>query len=138
MARITVDVELLMVGLLQAALGVEANVKARPDVDVADDLPLVIVTPVSGAMVANGAPDLGWSHLVEFTVLKSGHQDASDLADLVYQKLHGFHDSQAGLTGVGYINHTEDDEMFRRVATVIAVDNLTQYTGTFRFTIRPL
>lgn len=138
MARLTVDIELLMVGLLSAALGSEADVKARPDVDVADDLPLVIVTPIAGQMISNGAPSLGWSHLVEFTVLKSGHQAASDLADLVYRTLHGFHDNQSALAGVGYVNHTEDDEMFRRVATVIAVDNLTQYTGQFRFTILPI
>lgn len=137
MARITVDIELLMVGLLDQALP-DVTVMAEVDVDSVDRLPLVIVRPVTGAMISNGAPNLGWSWLVALSILAQGHQAASDLADDVYGIVHGFEDQQAVMAGVGCITHVEDNSMPTRTATSVTADNLTQYDGAWQLTVTPV
>ena len=137
MARITVDIELLMVGLLDQALpGV--TVLAETDVDAVDPLPMVIVRPVTGAMISNGGPGLGWSWLVALSILQKGHQEASDLADRVYGIVHGFEDQQAVMAGVGCVTHVEDNSMPTRTATSVTADNLTQYDGAWQLTVTPV
>lgn len=136
MARLTVDAELLLITLLgDADLG--ADVIAATDVDTADRIPVIIVNAITGQMITNGAPALGWEWTVNLSIIEKGIGPASDLADLVYQTMHGFHDSQAGVEGVGYINHVADESMPRRTSTILTMDNLTQYDGMWTIRVRP-
>lgn len=139
MARLTVDIEQLMVGLYQPALasypGDPVSVKSAPDVDATDLIPMVVVSPVHGVMIQNGAPSLGWLWLIQVTILAYGHAAAADLADEVYRRTHGFENSV--VAGVGQVGVVEDSEMPRRVATSIEANNLTQFNGTFQLVVLP-
>lgn len=140
MARLTVDVEQLMVGLYQNALATYptvVSVKSAPDVDAVEYLPMVVISPVHGAMIQNGAPGLGWLWLVEVTILAEGHAAAADLADEVYRQTHMFEDRGANVPSVGQVGVVEDNEMPRRVAKSIELNNLTQFTGSFQLVILP-
>lgn len=137
MPRFTVDVEKLFVGLYSAAL-TGVTVMAAPDVDAVDSLPLLIISPVTGAMIRNGIPSAGWRWSISWNLLAEGHGAASDFADLVYETTHSF-DNSAVLVGVGAIGSIEDDEMPRRVGKAeVPAGNITQFSGSFTAVIRPV
>lgn len=136
MARLTVDVESLFVQLFQAAFP-DCDVRAAVDVDAAETLPMIIIRPVVGAAVSNGSPGMGWSWTVAVSVIASGQKDASDLADAVYEAFHGFDANRAQVDGVGRVGAVEDESMPTRTATVIEVDNLTQFDGSWTAIVRP-
>lgn len=137
MARLTVDVELLMVELLTAALP-NAEVVAKVDAGADLHTPAVVVQPVNGAMISNGAPGLGWSWLIALSILGNGHQYTSDFADHVYAAMHGFEDNQSVLPGVGCVTRVEDSSMPIRTATIVTANNLTQYDGAWQITVTPV
>ncbi|GAB2698371.1 hypothetical protein GCM10027194_35260 [Thalassiella azotivora] len=111
---------------------------AAVDVDAVDHLPLILLTPINGAMVSNGNPALGWEWTVAFTVLGSGRADTSDLADELYQAVHGLHDDGAAVPGVGEVSSVEDVAMPTRTATsTVNAQDLTQFDGTFLIRVRP-
>lgn len=128
MARLTVDIEQLVVGLLAESFPGVA-VMSEVDSELDDRIPAIIVSPGTGVMVENGHPGGGWSWSVTANVIERGHGAASDLADQVYQAMHRFEDNQASIPGVGCVNHTEDVQMPVRTATVADLDHLTQFTG---------
>lgn len=135
MPRLTVDVELMMVQLLSAALP-DVEVVGQPDVDMATRLPMVVVQPGTGRMISNGGPAMGWSWEISLSILGTGHQFTSDLADTVYQEMHGFHDRQASAAG-GHINHVDDISMPVRSGTAVELDNLTQFDGSWVVVVVP-
>lgn len=140
--RVTVDMEALMVGLLHHSLIASGEypdrpveVRAEADVDSADVLPLCIVSVGQGVMVSNGAPGLAWTYNVHINLLHDDEEEVSMLADHVYELMHGFHDSQSGIEGVGVIVSTEDVSMPTRTATVVTpAGDLTQFDGTWTVT----
>lgn len=136
MARLTVDIELLMVGLLDAYLP-DVDVRAAVDVDLIDSLPMVIVQPVTGQMISNGSPALGWEWIVSLAIYNETAQSTSDLADLVYATIHRLHDDQAAMAGVGYVSSVEDQQMPVRTATVKSPTRLTQFNGVWTVRVRP-
>lgn len=137
MARITVDVEQLMVGLLSESFP-DADVRAAPDVDLIDSLPMIVVQLVTGQMVSNGSPKLGWTWIVSLTMYAETTTAASDFADQVYGAVHGFHDDQAAMAGVGYVSSVEDQQMPTRTATVPTGEHrMTQFNGAWTITVRP-
>ena len=136
MPRVTVDIEWLLVSLLTASLpGV--TVAASLDVDSIDTLPMVIVRPVDGQPVSNGPVGFGYHWQVNIAVLATSHVAASDLADTVYQTVHGYEKTQARVTGVGYVRAVQDDVLPVRTASVTVADNITQFNGQWIFTVRP-
>lgn len=140
--RITVDIEELMVRLLNDALiasgeytSAPVEVRAEADVDSADVLPLVIVSVGQGQMVSNGGAGLAWTYNVHLNLLHEDEEEGSLLADHLYELMHGFHDNQSGIEGVGVIVSTDDVSMPTRTATVVTpAGGLTQFDGTWTVT----
>lgn len=142
MNRVTVDVEVLFVRLLEQALpGV--SVQASADVGDIDALPLVIVTTGNGGMVSNGGPGLGWEWQIDVSIIcdgdseRSSRDNASALADRTYAAMHGFHDTGASMPGIGAVTYMEDVSMpSRTTTTVLNAGGLSQYDGTFSAIVR--
>lgn len=111
------------------------EVRAEPDVDSADVLPLVIISVGQGTMVSNGAPGLAWRWVIHINILHADEEEGSDLADHTYELMHGFHDDAASVAGVGVIISVEDVSMPSRTATMVTpAGGLTQFDGTWTVT----
>lgn len=142
--RITVDMEHLMVSLLNGAYASSGEynartieVRAEPDVDSADVLPLVIVGVGQGHMIPNGGPGLAWEWNVSLSILHDDEEKCSDLADHTYELMHGFHDNGTGFPGVGSVINVEDVSMPSRTGTYITpAGGLTQFDGTWTVTVQ--
>ena len=142
--RITVDMEELMVRLLSdhyvesgEYVTAPVEVRAEPDVDSADVLPLVIVSVGQGQMVGNGGPSLAWAYVVHINLLHEDEVEGSNLADHTYELMHGFHDNQSGIPGVGVVISVEDVSMPTRTATMVTpAGGLTQFDGTWTVTVQ--
>lgn len=141
--RITVDMEELMVGLLHNAYALSGEyderpieVRAEPDVDSADVLPLVIVSCGQGQMVSNGGPSLAWTWNVHINILHDDEEEGSGLADHTYELMHLFHDNSSGIENVGVVIGVEDISLPSRTNTVVTpAGGLTQFDGTFTVTV---
>jgi hypothetical protein len=139
MARYSVDAEELLVTLVAASLP-EAEVRAAPDVDTIDVLPLIIVSPGQGQSV-DSQRGLGWVWQTHFSVLASEEEAASTLADKLYETIYSYANSWdptvGRIVGVGAITNVEDISIFSRtVTTVTPAGGLTQFDGTFAITVR--
>lgn len=141
--RITVDMEELMTRLLRDAYRASGEykytpieVRAEPDVDSADVLPLVIVSCGQGHMIRNGAPGLAWEWNVHINILHEEEEEGSNLADHTYELMHGFHDNASGIEGVGVVISVDDVSMPSRTATMVTpAGGLTQFDGTFNVVV---
>ena len=131
-----VDIERILVSLLQASFP-DVHVAASLDVDSIDHLPMIIVRPVDGESVSN-AP-VGWAFhwRVNLSMLANSHTAAFDLADSVYQAVHGYEDTQARAPGVGYVRAVTDENLPTRTASVTVANNITQFNWQPTITVRP-
>lgn len=139
MARYSVDAEELLVGLVAASMPT-ADVRAAPDVDSVDVLPLIIVSPGQGQSIGSQR-GLAWEWTTHFSVLAATEEDCSELADKLYEELYKYADSWdpavGTIAGVGAITNVEDISIFSRtVTTVTPAGGLTQFDGTFAITVR--
>lgn len=137
MSRLTVDFEKLMYQLLTADL---PDIKVAPSVDVDSitDLPLLVFTGTAGHMISNGTPALGWEWTLALSLFTADRDTGSDLADLIYQTVHGFDDRKAAITGVGGVSSVDDESMFTRSA-IAELDGalVEQYDAAFTVRVRP-
>ena len=136
--RYSVDAEHLLVALTQEAVTYE--VRAEPDVDTVDVLPLIIVNPGDGQTVENQR-GMAWVWQTHFSVLAASHGEASEVADELHEKIDSWAnswDASVGtIAGVGAITNIEDISLFSRTATSLTpAGGLTQYDGTFSITIK--
>lgn len=137
--RYSVDAEELLVALTANAMPA-CDVRAEPDVDTVDVLPLIIVNPGDGQSV-EGQRGLAWVWQAHFSVLAETHEGASTVADELLQKIDGWAnswDSTTGtIVGVGAITNIDDISLFSRTATSLTpAGGLTQFDGTFAITVR--
>lgn len=138
-ARYAVDAEELFVKLVAAAM-TQCDVRAEPDVDSVENLPMIIVSPGQGQAVGSQR-GTAWEWTTHFSVLDATEEEASEVADELYEKLNlmaNSWDPAVGMIeGVGAIINVEDISMFSRtVTTVTPAGGLTQFDGTFAITVR--
>lgn len=135
MARITVDMDLLLVTALSQAL---------PDAHVASELdpattayPVIVPTPVTGQMISNGHWQLGWEWTVSFNLAAFGRREASDLADDLYQAVHNLEGTY--FDGIGGIASVEDEQMPTKSGAVQIASGktLVQYVAQFTMRVKP-
>lgn len=143
-SRITTDIDLLMVVLIQGAFHESGEYLERPievaseeDVDTVDRVPLVIVSTGNGTMVTNGGPGLAWTWTVTLDILHDDREEGANIADHAYEIMHTLHDTGAGLPGEGYITNVEDISMPSHVATTLTTaGGLSQFNGTWTVTVQ--
>lgn len=139
MSRYSVDAEHLFVALTSQAMP-DCEVRAEPDVDTVDVLPLIIVSPGDGSSV-EGQRGIAWVWQAHFSVLGNSHEQASDIADDLLEKIDGWANSWdptvGTIPGVGAITNIDDISLFSRTATSLTpAGGLTQFDGTFAITVR--
>lgn len=150
MPRVTVDVEALLVELLQALFVDEVTVRsevdntydpAEPLTDAVlgeDGVPLILVRGITGRMVQNGDYRLGWEWTVGFSIIGAGRDLTADIADALYQAVHGFHEHGAAVEGVGWVSSVDDVAMPARTFTqAVHGQDLVAYDATFAVRVRP-
>lgn len=140
MARYAVDAEELLVALTSQSMAeFGCEVRAEPDVDTVDVLPLIIVSPGDGRSI-EGQRGIAWVWQSHFSVLGQSHEQASDIADKLLEKIDGWANSWGSsgtIEGVGAITNIEDISLFSRTATTLTpAGGLTQFDGTFAITVR--
>lgn len=134
--RITCDAEALFIILLSRALPT-VFVTAEADVNAIDHLPMVTVAARNGRMVSNGAPSLAWEWQIFLSIVHLGREEASDLADEIYELMHGFEDNGGVVEGVGHVSLVDDISMPSKTATSeIPAGGLTQFDGSWAATVR--
>jgi hypothetical protein len=116
------------------------DVRAEPDVDTVDSLPLIIVSPGQGSSV-EGQRGMAWVWQSHFSVLGQTHEQASDIADELQRKIDAWANSwdptTGTIVGVGAITNIEDISLFSRTATTLTpAGGLTQFDGNFAITVR--
>lgn len=143
MARITVDVDALLVQLLTPRLP-GLTVMESTDPQAAGVVPLLTCRGVTGHMVSNGNYKLGWEWVVACQLLAnatpttSSRDNGSALADQVYQQIHGLHEDHASLPGMGGVSYVDDVSMFTLGGTTALQDQqVTQFDATFQIIVRP-
>lgn len=139
MARYSVDAEELLVALTQQSMP-DYEVRAEPDVDTVDVLPLIIVNPGDGQSVENQR-GMAWVWNTHFSVIGQTHEQASNVADELHRQIDKWADSWdpnvGTIVGVGAITNIDDISLFSRTATTLTpAGGLTQFDGTFSITIR--
>lgn len=137
--RYSVDAEHLLVALTKLAMP-DCEVRAEPDVDTVDVLPLIIVNPGQGQSVENQR-GIAWVWQSHFSVLAMGDEAASEIADQLLEKIDGWSNSWdpsvGTIPGVGAIVDIDDISIFSRTATSMTpAGGLTQFDGTFAITVR--
>lgn len=134
-ARLTVRFDKLMYELLQmdGLLTLPAV-----DVDSLDSLPLLTVAGGNGHMIRNGFPGAGWEWTLFLTLYAPNRNDGDDMADTIYQIVHGWEDDQTLIAGLGYVNGVEDVSMFDRIGGAkFANKQIVQYAAAFTVRVRP-
>lgn len=133
--RLTVDFLYLMTALLDYP-----GLTVAPDVDVdsMDHLPLLTISGFNGHAIGNGgyqARGFEWTlSLSLFT--DGGLEQAVDLADTVYQLVHGM--EGYGIADVGAVNSVEDSSMFDRIGAASLPDKtIVQQSASFTVRVSP-
>lgn len=137
--RYGVDAERLFVALTIRDMP-NCEVRAEPDVDAVDVLPLIIVNPGQGASV-EGRRGQAWVWSPHWSILAATHEECSDLADELLEKIDAWANSWdpavGTIVGVGAINSIDDISLFARTATSLTpAGGLTQFDGSFSITVR--
>jgi hypothetical protein len=133
--RVTIDFLYLMIELLDYP-----GLTVAPDVDVdsMDTLPLLTVSGFNGHAISNGGYQVrGFEWTLSLSLYTDGGlEQAVDLADTVYQIVHGM--EGAGIVGVGAVNSVEDGSMFDRVGAASLPDKtIVQQSASFTVRVSP-
>lgn len=137
--RFSVDAKQLMTTLFrrEAALYPDADVTVltEPDADAALILPYVVIDTSGGRMVSNGPG--GWYWIVIVSVVSTSEEEASDIADYLYEAIYSFHGNNGVVPGVGWVSKVEDLSLPDNVTpTTTPAGDLTQYTGSWTVLVR--
>lgn len=131
--RVTVDFERLMAQLL-----VRDGLTVLPavDVDSLGTLPLLTFAGGNGHQIRNGYA--GWEWTLFLTLYANGRNQGGDLADTIYQTVHGWDNDQTGVPGIGSVTSVEDGSMFDRIGGARLDDkNVVQYAASFLVRVVP-
>lgn len=138
--RFAVDVEALMVALTSRDM-TQATVATQPDTDTADRLPFIVISCGNGTIVAEDANlSKVWNWTVHFMVVAESKEEASDLADELYEKVWSWDNPWNGsgtIPGVGAIAEVGDISAPSETATTVTpAGGLSQYDATFSINVR--
>ena len=133
------DVEELFVTLTERGMS-QVAIATKPDVDVAERLPYIVIVAGNGNRLEADEACRVWNFTVHFMIVAAGDVQCSDLADELYELVWSWGNpwnSSGTIAGVGAITEVEDISTPARTATTVSpAGDLTQYDATFSINVR--
>ena len=115
--------------------GVQVRYSADVDTFGEAAYPLLIWRCFGGVPVRNGLAGAGQVWNLAISAFNTSEETTFDLANTVYQVVHGFPDQSP--SAFGWVSSVDDAELFDRVTSVGFPDKtVVQYTGVFTIRVR--
>ncbi len=137
MMETPVDTEYLLRKLMLLAFP-DVKVTTEPDIDAAENLPMIVIRTAGGRRVSNGPAGIAHRWSMPVTIVHSSRVGAADLALQVYKAVHKFSQIGEVIPAAGWVSHLDDVSMFSRAprGTATAADHTYQYDGVFTVIVR--